>query len=91
LQTVIELLFSDLEPKPYILTGTWELGRKDYLYRNVYNLRRSKGETFDIIPRFFILPRDYDDYLNDLERNPGRLYIQKVRFVCLLNRRYRRQ
>ena len=59
--------------------GTWELGRKDYLYRNVYNMRRVKGDAFDFIPRFFILPRDYDEYQQDLERNPGRMYIQKVR------------
>ena len=60
------------------LSGTWELGRKDYLYRNVYNMRRVRGEAFDFIPRFFILPRDYDELQQDIERNPDRLYIQKV-------------
>lgn len=59
--------------------GTWELGRKDYLYRNVYNMRRLKGEAFDLIPRFFILPNDYDEFKADLERYPDRMYIQKVR------------
>ena len=63
---------------PPLHAGTWELGRKDYLYRNVYNMRRLRGEAFDVVPRFFILPRDYDEFQQDLERNPGRLYIQKV-------------
>ena len=64
--------------RPPLIAGTWQLGRKDYLYRNVYNMRRSKGEAFDFVPRFFILPRDYDEYQQDLERNPDRMYIQKV-------------
>ena len=60
-------------------TGTWELGRKDYLYRNVAALKRAKGDSMiDIVPRFFCLPRDYDEFRADLERCPGRLYIQKV-------------
>ncbi|KAJ9513170.1 hypothetical protein QJQ45_029340 [Haematococcus lacustris] len=57
--------------------GTWELGRKDYLYRNVAALKRVKGDALNIVPRFFILPRDYDEFRADLERNPGRLYIKK--------------
>jgi hypothetical protein len=105
-------------------TGTWELGRKDYLYRNVNALRRLKvwfcavgctravtrlpassllfcvrwsrlftfpcstlaivaakrtqGARLDIIPPFFILPRDAEEFKTDMERNPGQLYIQKV-------------
>jgi hypothetical protein len=31
-----------------------------------------------IVPKFFILPRDYDEFKLDLERNPSQLYIQKV-------------
>lgn len=57
--------------------GTWELGTKSNLYRNVAHMRRLKGEAFDIIPRFFRLPRDYDEFKKDVERNPTRLYIQK--------------
>ena len=62
----------------YSKLGTWELGRKDYLYRNVYNMRRKRGEAFDFVPRFFVLPRDYDELQQDLDRFPGRMYIQKV-------------
>lgn len=40
----------------------------------------SQGDLLlDMVPRFFILPRDYDEFKADLDRNPGRLYIQKVR------------
>ena len=41
-------------------------------------MRRARGEAFDFIPRFFVLPRDYDELQQDIERNPDRLYIQKV-------------
>ncbi len=34
-----------------------------------------------IVPRFFILPRDFDEFKADLERNPKQLYIQKVNAV----------
>uniref|UniRef100_A0A7S3R6Q4 Tubulin--tyrosine ligase-like protein 9 n=1 Tax=Dunaliella tertiolecta TaxID=3047 RepID=A0A7S3R6Q4_DUNTE len=59
--------------------GTWELGRKDNLYRNVAALKRTKGggDVLSIVPRFFILPRDFDEFKADLDRHPGRLYIQK--------------
>lgn len=109
-------------PNPPI-QGTWELGHKGHLYRNVYNARRrarsitnstsstlpsssssssaasagsggapggaatssspaaapsSLDNPFDIVPRFYVLPRDYDEFRNDSERFPERLYIQKV-------------
>ena len=106
--------------------GTWELGRKDKLYKNVANMRRSQGEMllpaapwtvmalycagaplaatllptgqprsavacklscrlflglqgveFDFVPRFFILPRDMDEFQQHVERNPSAMYIQK--------------
>lgn len=57
--------------------GTWELGRKDQLYRNIYNMWRTRGDAFSFVPRFFVLPRDYDELQNDAERHPERRYIQK--------------
>eukprot|EP00198_Chlamydomonas_reinhardtii_P008263 XP_001697600.1 predicted protein [Chlamydomonas reinhardtii] len=62
--------------------GTWELGHKGHLYRNVYAARRRcrsgpAAEAFDIVPRFYIMPRDYDEFRQDTERFPDRLYIQK--------------
>ena len=41
-------------------------------------MRRKRGEAFDFVPRFFVLPRDYDELQQDLDRFPGRMYIQKV-------------
>ena len=97
--------------------GTWELGRKDKLYKNVATMRRSKvkhgasaidvihachlplrfvsvssgaglsvpydlfvavqGSEFDFVPRFFILPREMEEFQQDIERNPSMMYIQK--------------
>lgn len=52
-------------------TGTWELGRKDRLYRNIAAARRAKGSTFDIIPRCFVLPGDAGAFKTELEHHPG--------------------
>lgn len=61
-------------------SGTWELGHKGHLYRNVAAaVRRVRGsDAFDIVPRAYLMPRDYEDFKQDLARHPGRLYIQKV-------------
>ncbi|GMH42805.1 hypothetical protein BSKO_10724 [Bryopsis sp. KO-2023] len=59
------------------LPGTWELGRKDRLYRNISRLRRAKGLEFDITPQFFILPKDRSELKLDASRHPSRLYIRK--------------
>lgn len=37
--------------------GTWELGRKDRLYKNLAKMRRLRGAAFDLTPRFFCLPQ----------------------------------
>lgn len=57
--------------------GTWELGRKDRLYKNIAKFRRSHGDEFDFVPRFFILPRDWTELQKDVERSPGELYMRK--------------
>lgn len=48
--------------------GTWELGRKDRLYRNVARMRRRQGaeHEFDIMPRSFMYPRDAADWSADI-------------------------
>ena len=50
--------------------GTWELGRKDRLYRNVARLRRRQGAAheFDIMPRSFMYPRDAAEWSADIAR-----------------------
>ncbi|KAK9805688.1 hypothetical protein WJX72_012081 [[Myrmecia] bisecta] len=57
--------------------GTWELGRKDRLHRNMAKSKRSHGAAFGVMPDTFILPRDAADLLADVARHPGRLYIRK--------------
>ncbi len=36
-----------------------------------------QGAEFDFVPRFFILPREMEEYQQDIERNPTAMYIQK--------------
>eukprot|EP00240_Pyramimonas_obovata_P013005 CAMPEP_0118955676 /NCGR_PEP_ID=MMETSP1169-20130426/60340_1 /TAXON_ID=36882 /ORGANISM="Pyramimonas obovata, Strain CCMP722" /LENGTH=255 /DNA_ID=CAMNT_0006903565 /DNA_START=234 /DNA_END=998 /DNA_ORIENTATION=+ len=57
--------------------GTWELGRKDKLYRNIARMRRTHGAEFDIVPRHFVLPRDADEWKSEYERHPSNVYIMK--------------
>jgi tubulin polyglutamylase TTLL4 len=57
--------------------GTWELGRKDKLYRNLGKFRRSHGAAFDIVPRHYVLPRDTDEWRTEYERLPHLVYILK--------------
>jgi len=59
--------------------GTWELGRKDRLYRNISKMRRKHGDSFDILPFAFELPGDYDEFVKDWERRPNQWYIIKPR------------
>lgn len=56
--------------------GTWELGRKDKLYRTVNKFRRQKGSPFDFVPRFFVLPDDWDSLRTHVSMNPNAMYIR---------------
>lgn len=58
--------------------GSQQLGRKDRLHYHLSKARRVKGAAFDYFPQTFILPRDLAEFKGDIERNPDRLYIQKV-------------
>jgi len=57
--------------------GTWELGRKDRLGRNIARMRRRHPEVFNIQPRSFALPQDADDWRLECERYPDGMYILK--------------
>jgi len=57
--------------------GTWELGRKDRLWRNLYRMRRRHGPQYHIMPTSFLLPSDHDELLLDWEHNPENMYILK--------------
>ena len=77
--------------------GTWELGRKDKLCRNINRMRRrlqalSKSSSCppqvdkcllraEIIPQSFLLPGEYDEWRTDAQMHPERIYISKP--VCL--------
>lgn len=58
--------------------GTWQLGRKDKLYTNIARAKRMRGSFFDVISKFYILPRDGQELLRHAAANPDQLYIQKV-------------
>ena len=38
--------------------GTWQLGRKDLMYRNIFAQMREFGEEYQIVPKTWILPYD---------------------------------
>ncbi len=58
--------------------GTWQLGRKDKLYTNLARAKRMRGTFFDVIPKFYILPRDRQELKQYAAAHPDQLYIQKV-------------
>lgn len=59
--------------------GTWQLGRKDLMYRNVSKMTREFGEEFRIVPKTWILPEDHKRIKKDREDCPekNKLWILK--------------
>ncbi|CAG9466879.1 unnamed protein product [Pedinophyceae sp. YPF-701] len=57
--------------------GTWELGRKDRLYRSIARMRRLKGAAFDFVPPFYVLPDEWTEFRSYMSRNPKAMYIRK--------------
>lgn len=57
--------------------SSWQLGRKDLLWRNVARMRGRWGTEFDIMPQSFTLPQDYDDWEAVRNQNPSSLWIWK--------------
>jgi hypothetical protein len=39
--------------------GTFQLGRKDSMYRNISKMIREFGDDYRIVPKTYILPDDY--------------------------------
>ncbi len=62
--------------------GTWELGRKDSLWRNMSRMKRKYGESYDICPPTYILPEDYARLTSDKEADPHALWIMKPVASC---------
>eukprot|EP00756_Hemistasia_phaeocysticola_P067031 Hpha_TRINITY_DN9666_c0_g1::TRINITY_DN9666_c0_g1_i1::g.184566::m.184566/K16601/TTLL4; tubulin polyglutamylase TTLL4 len=57
--------------------GTWGIGRKDQLHRNINKLRASFPEHFDITPKTWLLPQDTRAVSADMQAHPGSTYILK--------------
>ena len=57
--------------------GSWSLGRKDCMWRNIWKKRREFGEDYNICPTTYIMPDDFKFFQQDREDNPGALWIKK--------------
>eukprot|EP01064_Diplonema_japonicum_P020856 TRINITY_DN30430_c0_g1_i1.p1 TRINITY_DN30430_c0_g1~~TRINITY_DN30430_c0_g1_i1.p1 ORF type:complete len:664 (+),score=181.51 TRINITY_DN30430_c0_g1_i1:40-2031(+) len=57
--------------------GTWGIGRKDYLHKNVSRFRKAFGEHFAFTPSTWVLPQDTKTLQADMNANPGMTYILK--------------
>ena len=59
--------------------GTWQLGRKDLMYRNIAAMIREFGEDYNIVPKTWILPHDLRAFNEERKEHEGkhRLWILK--------------
>jgi len=57
--------------------GSWQLGRKDNLWRNVSRMRRAFGEEFAFCPPTYLLPEDFPRFRREKEEHPQQLWILK--------------
>ncbi|NWR52980.1 TTLL5 polyglutamylase, partial [Regulus satrapa] len=70
---------------------SYELTRKDRLYRNVCRMQLAHGfKTFHILPQTFILPSEYQDFCNTYSKDRGPWIVKPVassrgRGVYLIN------
>ena len=42
--------------------GCWQLGRKDYMWKNLNKQRRSFPEAYNFVPMTYIFPFDFDRF-----------------------------
>jgi tubulin polyglutamylase TTLL4 len=57
--------------------GTFEIGRKDRLYRNLSRMKRHHPSVdFSFFPQTWILPYDYEDLKRDFAARPGTLIVK---------------
>eukprot|EP00754_Rhynchopus_humris_P017023 Rhum_TRINITY_DN14542_c4_g1::Rhum_TRINITY_DN14542_c4_g1_i1::g.97533::m.97533/K16601/TTLL4; tubulin polyglutamylase TTLL4 len=57
--------------------GTWGIGRKDLLHKNVSRFYKQWGEEYHIAPLTWVLPQDTKLLSADMAANPGLTYIIK--------------
>eukprot|EP01063_Lacrimia_lanifica_P005541 TRINITY_DN13304_c0_g1_i1.p1 TRINITY_DN13304_c0_g1~~TRINITY_DN13304_c0_g1_i1.p1 ORF type:complete len:666 (+),score=263.19 TRINITY_DN13304_c0_g1_i1:104-2101(+) len=57
--------------------GSWGIGRKDHLHRNVSRFRKAFGEPYLITPESWILPQETRGLAAHMAQHPGTTYILK--------------
>ena len=57
--------------------GSWQIGRKDNLWRNVSRLRRRFGRDYEICPNTYILPEDFKRFEAEREDDAKAYWIRK--------------
>ena len=58
--------------------GSWCIGRKDQMWRNVQRMRRLYGKAYDIAPSTYVFPEDYKRFVLEREvSNFKYMYIMK--------------
>lgn len=56
---------------------TWDLGRKDNLWRNFFKLQQIFPEKFNFIPKTFIFPEDFEKFMLDYDQFKEYMWIIK--------------
>ncbi|XP_025912953.1 tubulin polyglutamylase TTLL5 isoform X4 [Apteryx rowi] len=97
------LMWTGSHLKPYLLRSltdiqkvnhfprSYELTRKDRLYKNVSRMQQTHGfKTFHILPQTFILPGEYQEFCNTYSKDRGPWIVKPVassrgRGVYLIN------
>ena len=66
-----------LHPHQYVnhFPGSYQLGRKDYLWKNISKQARAHGQAYDFCAKSYVLPRDRELLHKDYE--DGQVYIVK--------------
>ncbi|NXK55035.1 TTLL5 polyglutamylase, partial [Chauna torquata] len=85
------LMWTGSHLKPYLLRSltdiqkvnhfprSYELTRKDRLYKNVSRMQLAHGfKTFHILPQTFILPAEYQDFCNTYSKDRGPWIVKPV-------------
>lgn len=57
--------------------GSWNLGRKDVIWKNISRMQRKHGRTYQITPQGFVLPKGTISWEAARARSPGALWIWK--------------
>jgi len=87
----VNILWSGGHFRPYTIRGlqdfqkanhfprSFELTRKDKLYRNIQRMQQCKGQRhFDFIPGFFVLPSERSDFHNAFLKDRGPWIVKPV-------------